>query len=430
MHDRIHHRWDYFLNEVYESLRKSVDSETLCHIVRLISRQQDEMKIYTMPFMRLTFSTRRFQMYKANLIDASIGELRRRLGELDEVTIRAQGRNINALSPLLQARSTYFKRLISDNSKKTSFEIEGLYKTIQFVVLYAHCKLDHVEREFGFEPCDSRDTTEKTLNELINILHAASTFEIADLFGAVEQHIMRYGHSFIYPKNAQEIKIIAKEVNAGILERYCDAFIATNLRTFTLFLSLPAELRLIIWRQVASQPRLVEVTWPGNRRQTPPHIARTLKVCRESHAEMQQFWGGPRIGGVNFQFDIIWFDTDDLPNDVFPRILKEAHYCAIVAPPYPHLNSNFWELEVSKVINCCPCLKVLYLATETLSDNDEIEYCRRFTNREPTTLVEARNWIEESAHQRLWENIPKGCGLPKIILVDETEMKRLSDIAI
>lgn len=81
---------------------------------------------------------------------------------------------------------------------------------------------------------------------------------------------------------------------------------------------------------------------------------------------MQQFWGGPRIGGVNFQFD---------------RILNEAHYCAIVAPPYPQLNSSFWKLEVSKLINCCPCLKVLYLATETLSDNDEIEYCRRFINK-------------------------------------------------
>lgn len=267
MHDIIHHHWYYFLDDVYESLLKSVDSETLCHIVRLISRQQDELKIYTVPFMRLTFSTRRFQMNKANLIDASIRELRRRLGELDEVTIRAQGRKINALSPLLQARSTYFKKLISYNSKKTSFGYEGLYETIRFVVIYAHSsELTDPFLWDEFAPYGDRDTTEKTLNKLINILHAANTFEMADLFGAVEQHIVIYGESFIRNNNAQEIKYIAKEANAGFLERYCDAFIATNLRTSTLFPSLPVELRLIIWRQVASQPRLVEVTWPENRR--------------------------------------------------------------------------------------------------------------------------------------------------------------------
>ncbi|KFY92198.1 hypothetical protein V500_04259 [Pseudogymnoascus sp. VKM F-4518 (FW-2643)] len=422
-HNIYHPGWDNFLRKVYESLLKSVDSETLCHIVQHISRQQKQIKIYTTPFknygMQWPVAT-----YKVNnndlLINASIAELR---GRSDKVTIRVRGRKMKALGPLLQARSPYFKKLINDKSEKRSLKIKGSYKTIQFVVLYAHSELDRVEREFGFEPCDSRDTTEKTLDELVNILHAASEFEMADLFGAVEQHIVKHGVSFIYSKNAQEMKVIANEVNAVFLERYCHAFIATNLQTFTLFPSLPVELRMNIWRQMASQPRLVATPWLGQAsKETPPHIARILRVCRESNAEIQQFWGRPSLDGINFKFDIIWLDADNLSLSVSS---KDARYCMTHAPS----PESEWEHKISPIINHYSRLKVLYLTTKILSDSDEFDYCRRFTNRLPTTLAEARNWIEESAHQRLQKKLPDGGILPRIMLIDETEISRLAELS-
>ncbi|KFZ19804.1 hypothetical protein V501_00488 [Pseudogymnoascus sp. VKM F-4519 (FW-2642)] len=423
--NNIHKGWRPLLDRVYISHLESVDSEILCHIVRHISSQQGEIKIYTKQFREdgILWPLVTLRRKDNLLINASIVELRGRSGELDEVTMRVQEREIKVSRPLLEARSSYFKKLI-DNTKTTSFNISGLYSTIEFVVFYAHSELDDVDWEFDFKPCDSRDTTETTLNELINILHAANTFEMADLFAATEQHIVIHGKGFIYAKNAQEIKEIAKEVNAMFLERYCDAFIQFNIsrRTFRPFPDLPIELRANIWRQAASQPRLFmasrirELTL-----EIPSHINILSRACKESYFEMQRVWGKPRMGGVNFEFDIVQSGPIYFPR---AKQFEEASYCFF--PTTLSSVSSGWEFTASKIIKCCPRLKVLYLGTKILSHNDEIEYCRQFTNREPTTIVEARNWIEESAHQRLRENIPEGCGLPKIILIDETEIKRLS----
>jgi hypothetical protein len=152
---------------------------------------------------------------------------------------------------------------------------------------------------------------------------------------------------------------------------------------------------------------------------TPPHIAGLLRACRESYDEMQQFWSKPRIGDINFKVDMIWVESDRYPN-----FCEEARYCVTPIPHGLHVGC------ISKIIRLCPQLKVLYLTTEILNDNDEFEYCRRFTNREPTTLAEARNWIEESAHQRLQEESSNGLVLPKIILIDQNEIKRTASISL
>ncbi|KFZ01498.1 hypothetical protein V500_00734 [Pseudogymnoascus sp. VKM F-4518 (FW-2643)] len=118
----ILHKWSELLNNVYERLLKSVDSETLCHIVGFISRQQKEFKIHTLPFKARSM----YWPYRTNvgnyLMDASIAELQQRS---DKVTIRAQGREIITFRTILQARSPYFKRLRSSqfcqpNSGRTS----------------------------------------------------------------------------------------------------------------------------------------------------------------------------------------------------------------------------------------------------------------------------------------------------------------------
>ncbi|KFY92460.1 hypothetical protein V500_04182 [Pseudogymnoascus sp. VKM F-4518 (FW-2643)] len=455
--NNIHNGWRSLLGKVYNSHLESVDSEILCHIVRLTSTHQDEIKIYTTQTQvrkdGILWPPVALRRKDDSLINASIVELRGRSSGVDEVTIRVQGKEIKALRPLLQARSSYFKKFIDDNPKKTSFDIDelykplfdtgGLYKTIRFVLLYAQSEPRDVTLWSGFRHCGSRQTTERTLDELVDILYAASAFEMADLLGAVAQHIVKHGVSFIYSKNAQEIKDIAKEVNASILERYCDTFIATNLRTFTLFPSLPVELRMNIWRQMASQPQLVLApSLDGNsgirKLGTPSHIARILKVCRESNAEIQQFWGRPSLDGINFKFDIIWLHSRYVPQSMdIESSLKGARYCATPAPD-PSLDSE-WELGVDKIIKCCPHVEVLYLATTIVSHNDEIEYCRKFINREPRTIVEARRWIEESAHQRirelrrdlqlelpkeLREELPDCSTLPRIMLIDEKEIMR------
>ncbi|KFY90098.1 hypothetical protein V500_05303 [Pseudogymnoascus sp. VKM F-4518 (FW-2643)] len=431
MHNRINPRWHYFLGKIYKSLLKSVDGETLCHIVHLISRQQKEFKIHTLPSEARGI----FWPYGVNtgnyLMDASIIELK---GRSDTVTIRVQGRKIPALRALLQARSPYFKKLINDNSEKESFGIRGLHKMIDLAVLFAYIPHTNPRIWEIFKPCDSRKLTENTLNELINILYAANKLEMPDMFGSVEQYIVIHGKSFIYAKNAQEIKDIAKDANAGILERYCDIFIATNLRTFTLFPSLPAELRMNIWRQIASQPRLLMASRiRGAKLEIPPHIAVLSRVCRESESEMQRVWGEPRIDGINFEFDIIWLDPyfpSPSTSLEYSLTARNARYCATPAP-YPGLDSE-WEYRIAEIIYSCPCLKVLYLITKALTDSDEFEYCRGFTNKEPTTLVEARGWIEESAHQRLrereglQEGLPNGSPLPRIMLIDENEISRLT----
>ncbi|KAL5344713.1 hypothetical protein ACLOAV_010405 [Pseudogymnoascus australis] len=108
--------------------------------------------------------------------------------------------------------------------EKGSLEIDGSYKSIQLVVLYAQSEPNDDSLWSEFEPCDSRDTTEDTLDELIDILYAASTFEMADLFGAVERHIIIHGEDFIYVKNAQEIKAIANK----FANRAADEYLASN----------------------------------------------------------------------------------------------------------------------------------------------------------------------------------------------------------
>ncbi|KFZ19830.1 hypothetical protein V501_00447 [Pseudogymnoascus sp. VKM F-4519 (FW-2642)] len=420
MHNRINPNWDYFLSLVYKSLLKSVDGETLCHIVHLISRQQKECKIHTLPsgvrgiLWPDAVNTRNY------LMDASITELRRRS---DKVTIRVQGRKITAFRTILQARSSYFRKLINNNLEERSFEITGLYKTIDRALMFAESSDTGPWPWAKFEPFDNLQLTENTLDELIDILYAANTFEMVDLSRSVEQHIVIHGKSFIYAKNAQEIKHIAKEANAGILERYCDAFIATNLGTFTLFPKLPAELQMKIWREIASQPRLhIAFRIRGVKLEIPPHVGNLSMVCRESKIEMQQFWGRPSLNGINFKFDIIWLDQYCLPlsMDIASNI-KGARYCAT---PAPYLDFE-WEYRIAQIIYLCPGLKALYLITKALTDSDEFEYCRKLTNKEPTTLAEARSWIEGRAHQRLQEEYAN-VSLPQIMLMDENEISRLA----
>ncbi|KFZ01930.1 hypothetical protein V500_00559 [Pseudogymnoascus sp. VKM F-4518 (FW-2643)] len=427
MHNRISPNWYYFLDEVYKSLLKSVDGETLCHIVHLISRQEKECKIHTLPSEARGICWPDAVNTINYLMDASISELHQRS---DKVTIRAQGTKIITSRTILQARSPYFRKLINNNLEERSFEITGLYKTIDSALMFAQSPGSGPWVWEKFEPCDNLQLTENTLDELIDILYAANTFEMVDLSRSVEQHIVIHGKSFIYAKNAQEIKHIAKEANAGILERYCDAFIATNLRTFTLFPNLPAELRTNIWRRIASQPRLhIAFRIRGVKLEIPPHVGNLSMVCRESKIEMQQFWGGPSLNGINFKFDIIWLDQYCLPlsMDIASNI-KGARYCATPAP-YPYLDFE-WEYRIAQIIYLCPGLKALYLITKALTDSDEFEYCRKLTNKEPTTLAEARSWIEGRAHQRLQkelqEEFPHGSTLPRIMLMDENEISRLT----
>ncbi|KFZ19824.1 hypothetical protein V501_00480 [Pseudogymnoascus sp. VKM F-4519 (FW-2642)] len=423
----IHGNWSPLLENVNKSLLKVVDSETLCEIVRLISSHQKEIKVYTTPFRVDGWPIVTYSLKRNSLIDAAIAELRKRRGCWDEVLIEAQGRYITTLKPLLSARSPFFKELFEDNPKQKSFELSGLYyKTIAFAVLYEHERSEVKLASKEYRPCDSRILTEDNLEELLNTLEGAKKFRMVDVFGEVQRHITHHGEGFIYSRNAQEIKDIATEMNAALLERYCDAFIATNLRKFTLFLSLPTELRISIWSQVASRPRVVLAHKLHESLQTPRHIAMILRVCRDSKAEVEQFWGRPRMGGVKFEVDILWLEARYLPP---PISLEEARYCAT---PAPDADLQFdWGINVLRIIKCCPRLEALYLAIA--GDNDEFEYCRRFTNREPTTRAEARNLIEEGAHQRLQHewlyqgDSPSDYILPKIILICEDEITRLAD---
>ncbi|KFZ01931.1 hypothetical protein V500_00560 [Pseudogymnoascus sp. VKM F-4518 (FW-2643)] len=423
IHHNIHLGWRPLLYEVNKFLLKAVDSETLCEIIG-VSNHKEEIKVYTTPFKEkgIYWPFFTYNWKSGWLENAIITELQERpRGWRHEVHIKAQGRYITTLKALLSARSPFFKELIRD--KQNSFEVPGLYKTIKFALLYERTELKLWSEDYT--PCDSRTLTEDTLDELINILHVTKIFRMVDLFVEVQRHIIIRGKGFIYAKNAQEIKDIANEVNAVYLGRYCDAFIASNLRTFTLFPSLPTELRLCIWSQVASRPRVVLAHRLHKLLETPPQIVSVLRVCRNSNAEIPQSWGKPRMGGVKFEIDILWLETHYLP---FSISVKEARYCAAHAPDAGlHFD---WEYKVSKIIKCCPLIKVLYLTTGILSDNDELEYCRRFTNREPTTLAEARDWIEESAHQRLHRYLrresPDDWILPKIILIDRHEIKRLT----
>ncbi|KAL5344717.1 hypothetical protein ACLOAV_010409 [Pseudogymnoascus australis] len=206
-HSKIHSGWYYFLHNVYESLFRSVNSETLCHIVGLISQQKD-FKIHALPFKSCWPQNPNVGKH---LMDACLAELQQRS---DKVTIRAEGREITTFRNILQARSPYFEKLFNDNLEESSFEIGGFYVTIELVVKYARFPPTDVGLGQKFQPSDSWELTENTLNELINILHAANTFEMADLFGEVEQHIVIHGKGFISAKNVQEVKVIADEVNA------------------------------------------------------------------------------------------------------------------------------------------------------------------------------------------------------------------------
>jgi hypothetical protein len=408
----------------------------LCPIVEAISSHQEKIKIYNIKQYKEDSIYWLLVAYAKNELELTATTLTSSIVKLQmgsKTAIKVQGSCITVSKALLSARSPYFKDRIKHKLKARSFKVLGLYETIQCIVLYAQFEPSNIKWS-EFDPCSSRKLTEDTLDQLINILHAANKFRMVDLFGKVQRHIILHGKSFIHPKNAQEIKNVANEVHAVFLERYCEVFIELNLKeSFTLFPLLPTELRRNIWRQAASQPKVVSATEGGLSQRTASHIGDLLRASKESRDVAQQqakqnqrLWGETNAYN-NFEVDTFWLcvdysiDADDLN---FPTYFKEVRYCACPAPTVGQWNLGAnWVFTLLKIVKHCLALKVLYLTTEILSNDDEFECCRDFTNREPTTLVEARNLIEERPHQSLRETLPNDWILPKIILRDQNEIK-------
>ncbi|KFZ14238.1 hypothetical protein V501_03339 [Pseudogymnoascus sp. VKM F-4519 (FW-2642)] len=117
-------------------------------------------------------------------------------------------------------------------------------------------------------PSKHRDTTENTLDELLNILDAADKFGMVDLHSKVQRHIMLHGEGFIYKKNALEIQNIANEINATLLESYCDK----SLNPSSL-MTIPMEMRMNIFRFC-----------------TITSVLRVLRTCKYLNGEINSYW--------------------------------------------------------------------------------------------------------------------------------------------
>lgn len=125
-----------------------------------------------------------------------------------------------------------------------------------------------------FVPRNESHETEKTLDELINILYAANEFGMMDLHSTIQLHIMLHGDGFANKKNVLEINTFANETNSTILGRCCEAFFGTYSGltglsplpaepSFIYFSFLQIELRLHIWHHAASQRQLFVVNSAG-----------------------------------------------------------------------------------------------------------------------------------------------------------------------
>lgn len=119
-----------------------------------------------------------------------------------------------------------------------------------------------------YVPSKDRDTTEKTLDDLLNILDAADKFGRVDLHSKVQRHIMLHGEEFIYEKNALEIQNIANEINATLLESYCDK----SLNPIGL-MTMPMEMRMNIFRFC-----------------TVTSVIRVLRTCKYLNNEINSYW--------------------------------------------------------------------------------------------------------------------------------------------
>lgn len=405
-------------------------NDTLFHMVETISSHEEVIKVY---------NAEKFEQDGVRWPLVTYGEVyTSKSGYITELLERSPKVNIVAeeggLIPvsrmLLRARSPYFKDLIGRDSMERSYEVKLPYKATRFAVEYIQTEYIQTEPNGAswthFKPCSDRDSTEDILDELIDILYVADEFRMVDLHGRAQRQIIEHGVGFIDAINAREIKQIAKEANAAFVDRYCAAFIELN-GSFTCFLRLPVELQDTIWHYAAFQPQVLCVEEPDCIKQTTSHVAGLLGACKVSRSIFQQQfhknltpWGKDMpIAYFNPKVDIAWFGGifsilwPDLQIEDMAEV-KKAQYCACAAPGSGG-GDDEWEF-VSRLVDHCRELKILYFTADIRVDDDILEYCRGFTNRDPKTLIKARNMIEERAHQLIKQKLTQERVLPKIVM--------------
>ncbi|KFY92677.1 hypothetical protein V500_04078 [Pseudogymnoascus sp. VKM F-4518 (FW-2643)] len=411
-----------------EFIRRHVPVETLSGVVEGISHRQAKIRLKTRPISCGDVGVR-WPHIDYDEVDDNLANSIIYLKEMspNPIIIVAEGQHITASKTLLNARSPFFKRLLTRKGSQRSIEVKGwLYKTMKFVVSYVETKPDQVDWS-PFVPRNDSHATEKTLDELINMLYAANKFGMIDLHSTIQLQIMLHGESFVNKKNVLEINTFANETNSRILGRYCEAFLELNSSltglsplpaepSFIYFSFLPIELRLDIWHHAASQPQLLVVN--GTDRPT-SHKRCLLTACKESYRELQ---GHLTNWGFNFSTDTLWFDIE--PQKMLGWLDgNKEEVAGLRYLAFWYTKSQTYRML--KIVQYCPQLKVLYLISLRHTDDILLKTCVNRTGKEATTIAEAHNWIEESIHKSVIEISDRSVAqsLPKFRLRDSQEFR-------
>ncbi|KAL5344843.1 hypothetical protein ACLOAV_010240 [Pseudogymnoascus australis] len=147
----------------------------------------------------------------------------------DKKAMKVSNQIINVSKTILSARSDFFQTLLQDEPwfKKPDLTLEQSAKTMEFILLYAETEPEKVDWS-AFLQCEDVGAVADRLDELLEILVAASFFLMDDLLFDVQSQVVLNGNRFIQPENVTEVMTFSGTNRAELLEKYCTTFLELN----------------------------------------------------------------------------------------------------------------------------------------------------------------------------------------------------------
>jgi sacsin len=162
------------------------------------------------------------------LVSTSLSRLRRE-GTLLDVTLEAEGGNIQAHKVVIAAASAYFATQFDGNwSNNDSIDLKPFsYSTMSTLVDFAYADTFDWKSMQVLDD-DNVEIIANKLDELLDLLVAANYFDMPDLKAEVENQVLIPAKLFIKEPNVKGVLERASEANAKRVEGYCMRFYAEN----------------------------------------------------------------------------------------------------------------------------------------------------------------------------------------------------------
>lgn len=164
----------------------------------------------------------------AESLSASMTRMRHE-GKMLDITLSADGKDIQAHKIVLAAASAHFAANFNGNwAKDERINLEGIsFHTLSMVVDFAYADI------FDWTPMrvtdeNAVDVIADRLDDLLDLLTAADRFLMPALTVQAEGELLKAGRSFIRIDNVLDIRARAAEANAHYLKNACEEFYQKN----------------------------------------------------------------------------------------------------------------------------------------------------------------------------------------------------------